>query len=129
MFTKKYLNIFTIKDNTSDLNILTENYFNYLNRIIESELQKNLRKGDMFFLSQPLIKMLRAHKNDEVSNAISIIEKSILPKISEELNIHKIIFVDIKYKLCEDKQNKYKIAHSCLETIKENQNILKNNFS
>lgn len=119
---REILEYYFVKNDVENISIA---YSKYLNRIIESNLFAQLSKDDMFFLSQPLFKMIRASKKEEVHSAIDKIEKYLFEKLPSDLSLYKVSFIDIKYQLCQDKDNKYEIANSCLEAINKHRDDIK----
>lgn len=109
----------------NDYKSLSENYFKYLNKVIAFELQDELTKDDLFFLSQSIGKMIQNKDIDDAKKALLIIEKNILSEIPDRLEAYKITFFDLKYKLCENKSDKFKIANECLSIISENKHNIK----
>jgi len=108
-----------------DYESLSENYFQYLNKVIDFELQNELTKDDFFFLSQSIGKMIQHKDVNNAKKALLKIDNHILKEMPDKLEPYKITFYDLKYKLSENKDDKFKIANECLTIINENKYSIK----
>ena len=108
-----------------DYKSLLKNYFKYLDKVIDFELQNELTKDDLFILSQSIGKMIQHNDIDYAQKALLQIEDNVLSEIPDSLEAYKITFYDLKYKLCENQDDKFKIANKCLSIISENKQSIK----
>lgn len=120
-----YLEILSVYFNDDDIDNIKITYFKFINNIIVNNLQKDLSKDDLFYLSQTLLKLLHFKKLNEVKIALESIEKNILTHLDPTKSIYKITFIDIRYRLSEDTNSKLLIATNCLNTIKEHNSLMK----